>query len=42
MAVFRSGAYFDNDKGIFGKAHQDVYDQTKIERLINRTNKLIL
>ena len=28
-----SGTYYDNDKGAFGKAHQDAYDEEKIEQL---------
>ena len=37
-----SGKYFDNDKGeekgLFGPAHPDAYDQTKIDELISTTD----
>tara|TARA_A100000171_G_C2140629_1_gene155984 strand:+ start:15629 stop:16429 length:801 start_codon:yes stop_codon:yes gene_type:complete len=33
--------YFDNDRGAFGNAHQDAYDQHKIERLISVTNEIL-
>jgi len=32
-----TGQYFDNDKGAFGKAHPDAYDETEIDKLINAT-----
>lgn len=35
-----SGQYYDNDKGMFGKAHSDAYQHQKIEALINRTEAL--
>lgn len=36
-----SGTYFDNDKGSFGKAHQDAYNQEKINTLLQVTNSII-
>lgn len=36
-----TGQYFDNDRGTFGQAHPDAYNDTEIERLINATNNLI-
>ena len=36
-----SGAYFDNDKGSFNKAHSDAYNQEKITRLISETEKIL-
>ena len=36
-----SGEYFDNDRGAFGTAHPDAYDDDKITELITRTNKLL-
>tara|TARA_R110002049_G_scaffold193516_3_gene362395 strand:- start:2616 stop:3413 length:798 start_codon:yes stop_codon:yes gene_type:complete len=36
-----SGKYFDNDKGAFGKAHNDVYDREKIDKLIAETNQIL-
>jgi len=37
-----NGKYFDNDKGDFGKAHQDAYSEEKINELINMTNEIIM
>ncbi len=37
-----TGRYFDNDKGAFGKAHPDAYDEKEIERLINTTKRIIM
>ena len=36
-----TGKYFDNDRGAFGKAHQDAYDMSKIDRLIKVTENLL-
>ncbi|USD25125.1 SDR family NAD(P)-dependent oxidoreductase [Flagellimonas marinaquae] len=36
-----SGQYFDNDKGSFGNAHPDAYDEGKITQLISETNKIL-
>lgn len=36
-----SGKYFDNDKGIFSKAHPDAYDSNKIKELITITNSVL-
>ncbi len=36
-----TGRYFDNDKGSFGMAHPDAYDNTKIEKLIGATIQLL-
>ncbi|MBR9919916.1 MAG: SDR family NAD(P)-dependent oxidoreductase [Bacteroidetes bacterium] len=37
-----SGAYFDNDKGAFGHAHPDAYDQKKVMGLISATRQILL
>jgi len=36
-----TGKYFDNDRGYFGNAHQDAYDQYKIDALISTTNDIL-
>lgn len=36
-----NGKYFDNDNGVFNDAHEDAYDQEKIENLIAATEKII-
>jgi len=36
-----TGKYFDNDKGSFGDAHPDAYDETKIEKLIGTTDEIL-
>ena len=36
-----NGKYFDNDKGIFSNAHNDAYNQEKINQLISETNKIL-
>ena len=36
-----SGTYFDNDKGSFGKAHHDAYNQELINTLLQATNSII-
>lgn len=36
-----TGKYFDNDKGTFGPAHKDAYDEARIDRLITVTNNLL-
>ncbi|MCT4580337.1 MAG: SDR family NAD(P)-dependent oxidoreductase [Flavobacteriales bacterium] len=37
----QSGVYFDNDQGVFGKAHTDAYDNFKIQELIAVTAKIL-
>ncbi|TRX61196.1 hypothetical protein FNH22_03835 [Fulvivirga sp. M361] len=36
-----SGKYFDNDKGTFGKAHQDAYDEIKLNQLVLLTDQIL-
>lgn len=36
-----NGKYFDNDKGTFGEAHQDAYNQSKIDKLIQTTETIL-
>ncbi|MDE5417896.1 SDR family NAD(P)-dependent oxidoreductase [Labilibaculum sp. DW002] len=36
-----TGKYFDNDNGVYAKAHPDAYNETAINELIDFTNKLI-
>ena len=36
-----NGKYFDNDKGAFSNAHNDAYNQEKINQLISETNKIL-
>jgi len=36
-----NGKYFDNDKGTFSNAHNDAYNQEKINVLISETEKII-
>lgn len=36
-----TGKYFDNDKGTFGRAHPDAYDETEIDKLIRVTDDLV-
>ncbi len=36
-----NGKYFDNDQGIFSDAHQDAYDQEKINVLLSETEKIL-
>ena len=36
-----SGKYFDNDLGTFTEAHPDAYDETKINKLITTTAKIL-
>ena len=36
-----SGEYFDNDRGGFGPAHDDAYDEAKIEALMALTEQLV-
>ncbi len=42
----KTGLYFDNDlgneKGSFGRAHPDAYDQVRIEKLIEGTKSLLV
>ncbi len=40
-SMANTGKYFDNDKGVFGKAHADAYDEKEIEKLIKKTNEII-
>ncbi|MEM9647634.1 MAG: SDR family NAD(P)-dependent oxidoreductase [Bacteroidota bacterium] len=36
-----SGKYFDNDKGVFSKAHPDAYDEKRIVQLISETTQIL-
>ena len=36
-----TGQYFDNDKGGFGKAHMDAYDEQAIDWLIQETKRVL-
>lgn len=36
-----TGKYFDNDKGYWGDAHKDSYDELKIEKLIEATERIL-
>lgn len=36
-----NGKYFDNDKGTFSNAHNDAYNQEKINQLISETSKIL-
>jgi len=36
-----NGKYFDNDKGTFSNAHNDAYNQEKINQLISETEKIL-
>jgi NAD(P)-dependent dehydrogenase (short-subunit alcohol dehydrogenase family) len=36
-----SGKYFDNDRGSFGMAHSDAYDQEKVKSLIEITENFL-
>ena len=36
-----SGQYFDNDRGSFGRAHPDAYDEGEIEKLMKTTAELL-
>jgi NAD(P)-dependent dehydrogenase (short-subunit alcohol dehydrogenase family) len=36
-----SGKYFDNDRGTFAEAHPDAYNETKINKLIITTAKIL-
>lgn len=36
-----SGKYFNNDKGIFEKAHPDAYDDVLVTKLITKTEEII-
>lgn len=36
-----TGKYFDNDKGSYGNAHADAYNQSKIEDLIKKTEAIL-
>lgn len=37
----RSGAYFNNDEACFTNAHEDVYNQEKIDQLIAATERIL-
>lgn len=37
----QSGVYFDNDLGSYGKAHEDAYNNVKIDALLKQTTMLI-
>lgn len=37
-----TGKYFDNDKGAYGEAHIDVYNEKKIDMLISKTNEILM
>jgi hypothetical protein len=39
--VDKSGQYFDNDKGQFGKAHPDAYQKHVIDSLIAKSLELM-
>ncbi|OJJ23124.1 short-chain dehydrogenase [marine bacterium AO1-C] len=36
-----TGKYFDNDRGGFGKAHQDAYDAVAIKNLLHSTEEIL-
>ncbi len=36
-----SGKYFDNDRGVFGNAHPDAYNASKIQDLLSITDEII-
>jgi len=36
-----TGKYFDNDRGGFGQAHPDAYNEAKIEKLISVTDEIL-
>ncbi len=36
-----TGKYFDNDQGVFGKAHPDAYSQTAIDNLRHTTEDML-
>lgn len=36
-----SGKYFDNDRGVFGNAHPDAYNASKIQDLLSVTDEII-
>lgn len=36
-----SGKYFDNDKGVFSEAHNDAYNQEKINELLTETIQIL-
>ena len=36
-----TGKYFDNDKGDYGKAHPDAYNEAEIAELIKVTDKIL-
>lgn len=36
-----TGKYYDNDKGSFGQAHPDAYEEAKIEKLVIATTSLL-
>ena len=36
-----TGKYFDNDRGVFAKAHPDAYDENKIGKLVELTSEIL-
>ncbi|MEM9392183.1 MAG: short-chain dehydrogenase, partial [Bacteroidota bacterium] len=36
-----SGKYFDNDRGVFAKAHPEAYSASKTDALISMTEKIL-
>ncbi len=36
-----TGKYYNNDRGGFGKAHQDAYDETAIKNLLHTTEEIL-
>ncbi len=37
-----TGKYFDNDKGAFGRAHSDAYDEGAVDQLLKTTKGILL
>lgn len=37
-----TGKYFDNDKGSFGQAHPDAYNQVEINKLLDATDGILM
>lgn len=36
-----SGKYFDNDQGVFGRAHSDAYNKMEVDHLIQETKTML-
>ena len=36
-----TGKYFDNDKGMYGSAYTDAYNQEKIQNMLHKTTNLL-